>query len=157
MTRHRSSDAVAKEREEFDIADANIRRQNAAYEHQRYIDQQTEIAEWRRVTGVRVGNQDEPGTQVRRLLAAHAALGRKVAIKIVQLEQVRFGRPLTVLEMWQALQPTDNDIKAGWKLPDRGATVSDVLPGCEAPETEDAETSRQRQKDDWANWNGDDA
>ena len=146
-----------KERELYEYHDAVIRKGHAAYERERDLETLAEIAEWRRVTGKRpTGNQrvdeDACGNEIRRAMTAHARLGRKVPIMIVQLERIRLGRDLTLLEMWQCLQPTERDLAAGWVLPEEGASVRDVLPGCDVRQRETADESRQRQLDDWRNW-----
>lgn len=137
------------------ILDADYRGQFKEQRHEQDFLGDAELAEWRRVTGIRDGDQHEGGRQVRQLLNAHAVLGIRLPSKIVQIEREALGRDLTLLEMWTCLQPTDSDLAAGWKLPDTGATVSDVLPGCDVPQHETAEESRQRQLDDWRNWNPD--
>jgi hypothetical protein len=148
-----STEEVNREREEFELADAIIRKQSREYERQREDEAQAQVAEWRRVTGIRTGDGDEPGMQIRKLISAHARLGRKLPIKIVSLRRDELRRDLTLLEMWQCLQPTDRDLDAGWEIPEVGARVSEVLPMFEEPKTETAEEARRRQLDDWRNWN----
>lgn len=154
MSYQRSTEEVSRERELFALLDADLRRQNTAYERERETDALQQVAEWRRITGIRDGDGEEPGRQIRQLIAGHAQLGRRIPVKLVALRRDELRRDLTLIEMWQCLQPDESDIAAGWALPERGASVSDVLPGCGAPETESAEASRRRQLDDWAGWNG---